>query len=587
MGRYSHVDISTLPTLFPAPVATAITALATSARYSLRISAFFIEMILEGSQYSTRLGLGTARRALITAISSARRVYLFFLDILDQYTNLGIYIIHHAFTLAELFAMSGFYLTASAINTAHTAAQESVELFDSLFGSNDSSRALSGIITLLRRELLEDERFKERDTGALRSLTAMTKALTAFACLQSATEGGFEHTSQCTCHTMSTESPPTHGTDTPDKLFPHDSLLKNIHRFMRFSSAAYGQNFLRILGMGSTDFTFPSTGRHHANTWSFAQHTNLSIDCILLSSHTETTPSVCAQKASTLVHYLAVDHKLQSVILTCRGTLGLSDILTDLTCDYCSVEIEGAGPDAEYYAHAGMYRSALGLTSKRSSVHQALVLALTKYPSYGLVVTGHSLGGGVAGLLTPAVHPSISTPFVTSFASGLPPGRPIHCYTYGVPAIVSPELAEYTKGLITSVIHNSDIVPSLSLGVLRDLKNIALTLFEEGNVAEEIVARVCVVMTSEQNERDTTSDWLLSLVKTMRADMDNDKLYPPGDVYIMVSRRVESETLQKCESVIERFSEPLFSRTMLKDHMPTHYERATQLLVDGLAQNRA
>lgn len=46
-----------------------------------------------------------------------------------------------------------------------------------------------------------------------------------------------------------------------------------------------------------------------------AQHTNLSIDCILLSSHTETTPSVCAQKASTLVHYLAVDHKLQSVIL--------------------------------------------------------------------------------------------------------------------------------------------------------------------------------------------------------------------------------------------------------------------------------
>jgi hypothetical protein len=89
-------------------------------------------------------------------------------------------------------------------------------------------------------------------------------------------EGGFEHTSQCTCHTMSTESPPTHGTDTPDKLFPHDSLLKNIHRFMRFSSAAYGQNFLRILGMGSTDFTFPSTGRHHANTWSFVSR---QVDC--------------------------------------------------------------------------------------------------------------------------------------------------------------------------------------------------------------------------------------------------------------------------------------------------------------------
>jgi hypothetical protein len=31
------------------------------------------------------------------------------------------------------------------------------------------------------------------------------------------------------------------------------------------------------------------------------------------------------------------------------------------------------------------------------------------------------------------------------------------------------------------------------------------------------------------------SDWLVSLINTMRADMDNDKLYPPGCVYIMVS----------------------------------------------------
>ena len=194
---------------------------------------------------------------------------------------------------------------------------------------------------------------------------------------------------------------------------------------------------------------------------------------------------------------------------TCRGTLGLSDVLIDLTCDYCPVEIEGADLYAEYYAHSGMYRSALNLTSRKSSVHQHLVQALERYPTYGLVVTGHSLGGGVAGLLsiissTPSKrfikenserpravdHPPITTPFVTSFASGLPPGRPIHCYTYGVPAITSLDLAEYSKGLMTSVIHNSDVVPCLSLGVLRDLKDVALTLFEEGNVAEEIVGRV-------------------------------------------------------------------------------------------------
>ena len=129
-SRYNYVDITTLPTLFPAPVASLITAMATSARVSLRISAFLVEAMLDGSQYTTRLSLGYTRRLLITAISSARRVYLMssaaaqggllpmvgfdpevsaqenktstkgFLEVLDKYTNLGIYIIHHTFTLA-------------------------------------------------------------------------------------------------------------------------------------------------------------------------------------------------------------------------------------------------------------------------------------------------------------------------------------------------------------------------------------------------------------------------------------------------------------------------------------------------------
>ena len=112
-----------------------------------------------------------------------------FLEVLDKYTNLGIYIIHHTFTLAELFTMSGFYLTANAVQSAHFAAQESVALFDGIFGSNESSRALSAIIGMVKRELLEDQRFKEKKKGTIASLTALTKALTAFACLQNATSG--------------------------------------------------------------------------------------------------------------------------------------------------------------------------------------------------------------------------------------------------------------------------------------------------------------------------------------------------------------------------------------------------------------
>ncbi|WWC93611.1 hypothetical protein V866_000446 [Kwoniella sp. B9012] len=1209
MIRYTPLaDISDLPTLFPAPIASLITTIATSTRMTLRITAFLIEAILETSQYSTRMSLGYLRRWLITMISSARRVYLMsnaaiegdllallsggpthlleemhnksslnnqspispstsstdnFLGILDKYTNLGIYFIHHTFTMVELFTMSGFFFTSNLVNSAHTAAVESVALFDSLFGSNESSRSLSAIITMVKKEIIQDERSKNKSTIA--TLSGLTKALTAFACLQVATwkrtsqrmkmkvlydctiqaeqedsyttntsnptiedpiqlslaaledtpsslpvagpgpstmesrmrssalltrnpsleeankklwqhmetidsdpagvsnmrpglsrthgiqtvnnwsmedlddlvgesgdemydgppdgnsrknkrrESTFEITDELTERTvvthlfeqiqhddetkrnlgprkpvpfkhrrqlsmpeiaiqsmdtededaydhfmrsaatsvvtspradsrlsllsstdmenegdgeeewvevdgqsndrsnipslpngprvesvgtasyldalehphhnseriqlvlktmtdkllqrkrtvrhftrvnMESESsensrrpsierfrrghlkdidwnrtpqpsmtrspesslstpsmpstpprrrharhvsadkalakargilsftkrpsrpitpsstevstptpsstpsrspskprtratapslsidtflPPHEGVRAPppsphqsmilrrpsqtsspeslrmtsarqaeterqsnptrpsmsvreavhtsssriqaasshampdegdansDNLFPHEGLIRNIHRFMRYSSAAYGQNFLRILGLGSSDFMFPSTGKHHANSWAFAQHTNIPIDCLLLSSFTESSAALIQQEAPPLIHYVAVEHSLKAIVLTCRGTLGLSDVLVDLTCEYQSIDVEQGDPDASYYVHSGMWQSARKLTVKQSTVHETLVEALTKYPTYGLVLAGHSLGGGVASLLAilcsmpsksfleqniilakPIDHPRISTPFVTNFKSGLPPGRPIHCYAYGPPAVTSIDLSIYSKGLITSVVQDSDIVPTLSLGGVKDFKNIALTLSEEGNIAEEIVGRVIGLnkrkfdwqksqQEQKQNQNQTNSssnpekggqttqvqnqssgsetipddeevlsDWMVSLIKTMRADMDNEKLYPPGMVYIMehfdvyvtddqpkvqgdkkiVHKQAHRVILRQCDSVEERFREPIFAKSMLQNHLPSQYERSTHLLYEGLGQGK-
>ncbi len=43
-------------------------------------------------------------------------------------------------------------------------------------------------------------------------------------------------------------------------------------------------------------------------------------------------------------------------------------------------------------------------------------------------------------------------------------------------------------------------------------------------------------------DEEVLNDWMISLMKTMRADMDNDKLYPPGMVYILVSLQVKPST---------------------------------------------
>ena len=50
-------------------------------------------------------------------------------------------------------------------------------------------------------------------------------------------------------------------------------------------------------------------------------------------------------------------------------------------------------------------------------------------------------------------------------------------------------------------------------------------------------------MDGGKNNEDVLADWMMSLIKTMRADMDSEKLYPPGSVYIIASLSFLSSTL--------------------------------------------
>lgn len=313
------------------------------------------------------------------------------------------------------------------------------------------------------------------------------------------------------------------------------------------------------MGIGVDAFNYPNTKAHHSNHHAFASHVGIHVDQILLSSFVE-AQGFANDQLQPLVHYVAVDHEAQSIVLTIRGTLGLSDLLLDLTCQYEPVEVDGGHPDESYLAHSGMLHSAYRLRRQSSTVHEAVRGALVAYPSYGLVLSGHSLGGGVGALLAvlfstraetfltqaseaPTVvrHPPIITPFVTSFKSGLPPGRPIHCYAYGCPAVASTDLGKYARGLVTSVAHGIDMVPTLSLGVLGDLKNVAVSLYEEEHVASEIVGRVIGLYQAKRrrrkakaaaaDEQDNESpldaegiDALPTVKEVVEVEMDDDEL---------------------------------------------------------------
>ncbi|KAI9263065.1 Alpha/Beta hydrolase protein [Sporodiniella umbellata] len=542
----------TQETLLPPHLARVVTSVSLATRISLRCSSLVVGTFFEAAKYGTSVSLGLSRNALMNAISTARNIPReqedgLFVKSLEKYTNASLDFVSHTFSLAELFALSSLQFTSRTIQSGLKAADESVRVLDGIFGSNETSCAIAYIITRISKEFMHDPDFDLAKAGKMAILTGLTKALTAFALLQNVTHR--RRTIPCTLLWESMNEP--------------SEMLSPMAHYIKYASAAYGENFMRILGIGDIPAQLPTS--HPPNHHAFAHHTQNSIDDILLSSYTDPSPFL-QSSLKALVHYVTVDHSAQAIVLTCRGTLGLSDLLTDLSFDYTEFRAWGS----TYSAHRGMLKAAQRLAIEKGPVFSSIRQGLERYPAYGLILCGHSLGGGVASLLTVLW----SQDGRISSDSGLPANRPLHCYAYGPPGVMCLALSQRCRGLVTSVVHGYDIVSSLSLGLLHDFKNLARSLHAERNVAEEIMARVI----QQRMEGDEDDPWLWAMIKTMRADMTAEKMYPAGIVY-WIEQAPEKIKVSQCDDVQARFSEVLFSKSMFMDHSPYLYEKA----IEGLS----
>lgn len=428
-------------------------------------------------------------------------------------------------------------------------------------------------------------------------------------------------------------------------LFPQHHMVRNITRFVRFASASYGASFMRVMGI-TTASGSPSPGidtEHHFEHHSFSHHTQLPPSTILLSSFVDpqggTDSTGHTNTGVPMVHFVSLDHESKAVVLTCRGTLGFEDVLTDMTCEYDDLVIRGKA----YKVHKGIHASALRLLSgKGSRVLATLVAALEEFPDYGLVMCGHSLGGSVTALLAIMIsEPGIANSsfvtagnyqrpqlLLTSTETGpgtvssapirLPAGRPIHVYAYGPPAAMSPTLRLATRGLITTIINGQDLVPYLSLGVLHDLQAVALTFKTDTTGAKgEVRARVWSGLTSGLSDKwyadrpatqvsEEDDQWAYSALKALRASMLSAKLVPPGEVFCVetmpvlqrdafthgpgagdqgarsLGRPATRTVLRYVRDVEKRFGELRFGGSMLLDHSPGRYEASLRALGRGV-----
>ena len=95
---------------------------------------------------------------------------------------------------------------------------------------------------------------------------------------------------------------------------------------------------------------------------------------------------------------------------------------------------------------------------------------------FNLIVTGHSLGGGMSTLmvLLYLVHP------LKAIKGNI--SKRLFGYSYGGASVLSTDFDKYMSGAMKSVILGYDIVPRLSYGSIMDICNVMLA-FDEINVS--------------------------------------------------------------------------------------------------------
>ncbi|CAI7575539.1 unnamed protein product [Penicillium pancosmium] len=381
-------------------------------------------------------------------------------------------------------------------------------------------------------------------------------------------------------------------------IFPERHFVQNIRRFCRFSSASYGSNALKVMGVpkGSSSKGIPQSASDSHEHSAFSDYAGLPPSTILLSSFVDPAGGSNAagetESGFPLVHYLSIDHDSKAVVLTLRGTWGFEDILTDMTCDYDDLEWQGKN----WKVHKGMHASAKRLLEGGGGrVMITLRAALEEFTDYGVVLCGHSLGGGVAALLAtmisePNLAPTATTGQRTGTGTGtsfvtasyeptprprlltvdtetshhatpppsqtytLPSGRPIHVYAYGPPAVMSPFLRLATRGLITTIVNGHDVVPSLSLGILHDMHTVSLSFKSDISGAKSHIRqrlheslRQSIIHKFYVNQPPLVINagdgvgedaWAWRTLNLLRDEMRAPKLMPPGEVFVVETMRV-------------------------------------------------
>lgn len=151
-------------------------------------------------------------------------------------------------------------------------------------------------------------------------------------------------------------------------------------------------------------------------------------------------------------YYVAVDNSNGYIVISVRGSLQVGDLLSDVNASSVQKTMLGGMG----WVHEGMLASASYI---HCCVKDVLSKACARRPGWTVLVTGHSLGGGVASVLAMMLRDS----------GDVPDTAEVRCATIGSAAVMCAELARRSVGWCTSIVLGSDPIPHLSHASLENL----------------------------------------------------------------------------------------------------------------------
>ncbi|XP_043487302.1 diacylglycerol lipase-beta-like [Polistes fuscatus] len=243
---------------------------------------------------------------------------------------------------------------------------------------------------------------------------------------------------------------------------PSWMTLENAHHFLKLSIASYGWLFVCYQHVCTGCFrlipnlTFCGCFRKKrkvilddnccfCNLSGVRYMSKLSNDDILFASFKN---HLCE-----IPFCVITDHKTSSIAIVIRGSLSLRDLITDIAAASETFECSGLPPGS--MAHKGMLSGAKVIL-KQLNHYKILEMAFNTYPTYTLTVTGHSLGAGIAVLLSILLRHQYPN---------------LRVYAFSTPAgVLTRAAAKVTEEFVLTIGLGDDLVMKLSVESTEDLR---------------------------------------------------------------------------------------------------------------------